>query len=68
MSEKELKSYDAAMTELDEILSYMEGDHVAIDDLEKKVERAAELLKFCNDKLRNTELKVKKIIEDLEIK
>jgi exodeoxyribonuclease VII small subunit len=64
LSTKKL-TYDSASTELEQILEDLEEGNISIDKLAEKVERAGELLRFCNDKLRNTELKVNKIIEDL---
>ena len=58
-------TYESAAKELEEILAQLKDDKVSIDDLAVKVERASVLLKFCNEKLRNTESKVNEIIEKL---
>lgn len=58
-------TYESAAKELEEILAQLKDDKVSIDDLAIKVERASVLLKFCNEKLRNTESKVNEIIEKL---
>ena len=36
-----------------------------IDALSEKVERAAALIKLCRDKLAGTELRVRKVVDDL---
>jgi len=59
-------SYAAASNELDAILGDIETGTVDIDVLAKQVERAAFLIKLCRDRLAATELKVTKVIEDLE--
>lgn len=48
-------SYDAAMQELQSIVSQLQSDSVGIDDLAEKVKRASELIKLCKEKLRETE-------------
>ena len=63
MSEK--LSYEQAAAELEQILADLERGQIGIDVLAEKVERAGVLLRFCRDKLRDTEVKVNKIIEDL---
>lgn len=58
-------SYAAASAELDAILAEIETGDADIDVLSEKVARAAELVKFCREKLAGTELRVKKVVEDL---
>ncbi len=58
-------SYESASAELAGILAELESGEIGIDLLAEKVERAGVLLRFCQDKLRDTELKVSQIIEDL---
>ncbi|MDD3630298.1 MAG: exodeoxyribonuclease VII small subunit [Bacteroidales bacterium] len=59
-------SYEQAFNELQKIVSEIEQGDITIDLLLPKVQRAAELIKYCRDKLRNTEEKVSKIIKQLE--
>ena len=59
-------SYSESVNELDEILSEIESGNVDIDTLSVKVERAAALLKTCREKLAGSEMRVTKIIEQLE--
>lgn len=56
-------TYENAAKELEDILQLLKTDSVSIDELAEKVERAAQLLKFCTDKLRVTEQKVNEIIQ-----
>lgn len=58
-------TYEEASTELEQILEKLKNDEVSIDKLESIVARAAALSKFCQEKLRNTEIKVQEIIDKL---
>jgi exodeoxyribonuclease VII small subunit len=51
-------TYESALQELQAIVSNLQEEAVSMDDLSEKVQRAAELLKFCREKLRETEEKV----------
>lgn len=64
MNEQNL-TYEKAYSELQAIMSDLQNDEISVDDLSAKVERAAELIKFCKGKLSTTEKRVKDIIEDL---
>ncbi|MBA2662144.1 MAG: exodeoxyribonuclease VII small subunit [Bradymonadaceae bacterium] len=58
--------YREAMEELSRILAEIEGDHVDLDELAVKVERAAFLLQMCRKKIQDTEMKVKAVIDGLD--
>jgi exodeoxyribonuclease VII small subunit len=58
-------TYEQASAELSEILAELESGETGVDQLASRVERAGFLLRFCHDKLRDTELKVNSIIEGL---
>ena len=62
----ESPSYKSALEELETILNAIENDHVDIDELAQNVERAAELLNVCRDKIERTEMQVRRIIDTLE--
>jgi exodeoxyribonuclease VII small subunit len=62
---KEL-SYSGAMAELEEIVASIESEDVDVDVLAEKMKRAAVLIKFCKDRLKNTEEEVKKIVTEME--
>jgi exodeoxyribonuclease VII small subunit len=58
-------SYSAASRELDAILDAIEAGATDVDALSEKVERAAVLIKVCRDKLAGTELRVRKVVDEL---
>jgi len=62
MTKKKL-SYEMAIEELQEIVSALEEDSSSMDELSEKVERAAELIQWCRDKLRKTETDLGKLFE-----
>jgi exodeoxyribonuclease VII small subunit len=59
-------SYTQACGELDEILASIEDGSADIDELSQRVERAAELIKLCRGKLERTELRVRKVVAELQ--
>lgn len=60
------QTYDSALTELQSIIAEIEGEEISVDELSKKVKKAAELLKFCQQKLRQTESDVNEIFGQFE--
>ncbi|HMQ46700.1 MAG TPA: exodeoxyribonuclease VII small subunit [Saprospiraceae bacterium] len=48
-------SYEAAMSELQEIVARLQDGRTGIDDLEKELTRASQLIQWCREKLRDTE-------------
>ena len=58
-------TYSKAMQELDGIVARMQSDNCDIDMLSQYTKRAAELIKFCREKLFTTDEEVKKCIEAL---
>lgn len=61
-------TYESAYKELQQIAREIEQETVSVDVLAAKVARASELISFCQNKLRSTELEVTKIIEQMEKK
>ena len=59
-------TYEAAYKELAQIAKEIENETVSVDVLAQKVKRAAELITFCQTKLKNTEAEVNKIIAQME--
>jgi exodeoxyribonuclease VII small subunit len=59
-------TYEAAYRELAEIAKEIESETVSVDVLAPKVKRAAELITFCQTKLRTTEAEVNKIIAQMD--
>jgi exodeoxyribonuclease VII small subunit len=66
VSPKEQPGYAEAMTELEEILDELEGDHLDVDVLAERVRRASELLTTCRDRIARAQADVDKIVADLE--
>jgi exodeoxyribonuclease VII small subunit len=59
-------TYTQAVTELEEIVKEIENEDVEVDHLLEKVKRASVLIKYCKDKLKNTEGEVKKVLSSIE--
>jgi len=59
---KKIDSYEAAMKELQGIVSNIQEGEVSIDDLSASVKRAAELINYCKEKLRSTEEDIQKVV------
>ena len=68
MSKSKQLTYSTALTKLEQIISEIESDSIDVDILTEKVKRAAYLIKFCKEKLRNTEEEVKWVLSDIEDK
>ncbi len=64
MTKKKI-SYDESFEELQEIMQDLQEDEISVDELSAKVKRAADLLKMCNQILRDTEKNVGDLIKDL---
>jgi exodeoxyribonuclease VII small subunit len=59
-------TFKEAFTELEEILSKLENNELNVDELAANVKNAAELIKFCKNKLYTTESEIEKIIEEID--
>ena len=59
-------TYEAAYQELAAIAREIESESVSVDVLAEKVKRAAELITYCQTKLRSTEEEVNKIIAQMD--
>ncbi|MEL6720958.1 MAG: exodeoxyribonuclease VII small subunit [Bacteroidota bacterium] len=62
---KETLTYENALQELEDIVAKMQQQTVSIDELEAQSKRAAELVAFCQNKLRSVEKDLNEIF-DLE--
>jgi exodeoxyribonuclease VII small subunit len=58
--------YADAMSELEEILDELEGDHLDVDVLAERVRRASELIKLCRTRIARAQADVNRIVTDLE--
>lgn len=65
MAKKE-QTYGEAMKELQEIMNSVENDNLDVDVLMQKVKRAAELIKFCKEKLLKTNSEIQKVLDNIE--
>jgi exodeoxyribonuclease VII small subunit len=55
-------NYEAAVKELEEIVSKMENDELDIDQMSVQLKRAQELMKLCKEKLTKTDEEIQKIL------
>ena len=58
-------TYTKAMQELEAIVAKMQSNNCDIDTLADYTKRAAELIKYCREKLFKTDEEVKKCIDSL---
>ena len=58
--------YADAMTELDSILAELDDDNIDIDVLSERVERAAELIAVCRNRISAAQQRVAAIVDDLD--
>jgi len=56
-------SYEEAMQELQQIVAQLQEDAVGVDELSEKVKRAAELIAYCRETLRQTEESLEGLFE-----
>lgn len=59
-------TYESAFSELKQIAAEIEQETVSVDVLAEKVKRASVLIEYCQSKLRDTEIQVNKIIQQME--
>jgi exodeoxyribonuclease VII small subunit len=60
-------SYEAALRELEQLVSHLESGQLALDQLLVSYQRGAQLLAFCRDRLAAVEDQVK-VLEGSELK
>ena len=58
--------YSDAVSELNNILEGLESETIDVDEVSLKVKRAIELIRFCREKIKKTELEVEKIVKEFE--
>ena len=58
-------SYREATQELEAILAELEGDDVDIDQLSRQVQRAAALIRLCQERITGARLEVEHVVADL---
>jgi exodeoxyribonuclease VII small subunit len=63
MQKKKL-SYKEAISEIEEILDKLENEEPDVDELSENVKRVNFLIKYCKEKLMETETEIQKIMEE----
>ena len=62
MAEKKKQTYAQAIAELEEIVAKLQNNECEIDELKTYTNRSLSLLKFCKDKLFETDEEIKKLL------
>ena len=65
MAGKKKQTYAEAIAELEAIVSKLQNNECEIDELKNYTTRSLTLLRFCKEKLFETDKEVKKILEEL---
>lgn len=55
--------YEEAMKQLEEIVSQIEDNKMSIDVIGDNLKEAQKLIKICRDKLYETDVEIKKILD-----
>ena len=66
MTDEPERRFGDALVELEEIVTKIEDDGVDLDELAAHVDRAAELVQFCRERIDATEHRVRSIIDGLD--
>lgn len=61
----EPQSYEQAVSELEKILSSLDGNSVDVDALAAQVQRASLLISWCRDRIDAAQFEIDKITTDL---
>lgn len=64
MADKKEKSFEESLTTLEEIVKKLESGQVNLDDAIASFTEAMELSKTCNEKLKNAEENINKILKE----
>ncbi|WP_324671755.1 exodeoxyribonuclease VII small subunit [Hymenobacter sp. GOD-10R] len=60
------QTYRQTIEELETILRALENDTVDVDDLTARVQRSAELIRLCKQKLRHAEAAIDRVFDTLD--
>lgn len=63
---KKTLDYDKAYAELEKIVVDLQSEALSLEDMNHKIRRAFELLKFCKSRLRDIETDFNKFFEEEE--
>ena len=67
MMKKTIKrNYSESFEKIQNILESLEQGDIDVDELSAKVRDAAELIEFCQSRLKDTEVEVKKVVDRFE--
>lgn len=58
-------SFEQSLKRLEKILEALEGDSVSLEETLKLYEEGLTLTKFCQDKLKDAELRIKEITKSI---
>ncbi len=64
MANKKEETFEESLTRLEGIVKDLENGTVALDDAIKKFTEAMEISKSCDEKLKNAEANVNKILKE----
>lgn len=59
-------TYDEALAELQQLLEQLQAGQQNLDEMYRRVERAAFLIRLCRERLRHTEDRVNELLNDEE--
>ena len=59
MVKKVAENFENAISELEQLIQHIEVDQIDIDQALNKYKHGMELVKFCQDRLRDVEQKIK---------
>ena len=57
--------YAEALAELETILAELERDNVDVDSLAGQVQRAAELIRLCRERIGNARMQIEHVVAEL---
>ncbi|KUG09639.1 exodeoxyribonuclease VII small subunit [Solirubrum puertoriconensis] len=60
------RTYRDAISELETLLRRLETENVDVDDLTANAQRAAELIRFCKQRLRTAEATLDRVFDALD--
>ena len=58
--------YEAAVSELEDILEELEADDIDVDKLADRVKRASDLVKACRDRIAAAKLHVEQVVAEVD--
>lgn len=57
-------TYESALKELQEIVDALQNNSLGIDELSTQLNRAAELIRYCREKLHKTDEEIKSLFPE----